>query len=351
MTELLYPRLPPAIAREIFDQYRLLTPHDLQARAQYQHPDATFASLGGTEVSVEHLEALAADVRAAASRGGSPDSRGDEEHREAFDQECAGILLTRMKVVAAEAASIDVWAFMGAVVLPDVCIWRFPTPPADRVIGPDLTRHTLARQWWRAYQLRDLEAGAGLAVFASISESEMNQLFERRTVGGNTLLVRAIARELIIADDSWADVRRRDLVREAMKRVLRLTAFTVLESLDEPQLAAMIRHVLGTTALALRHPSAASDRDIDKGASKADESAERMSAAPPATEDPEPTPLRAFDDVPLGDIPAQIAQLVNSLGGLPNSELAGRYGQRFGVQVLAEDGELLRRFAWSAKGR
>jgi hypothetical protein len=348
---LLYPRLPPAIARRLFEASQGAPLDRLRTRAQTSHPDAVFAALGGVEVNEEHLRKLAAGMREAADEAGFPASPRTQETRDRFDLGCARILDGEARMVAAEAAAVDVWAFLGAVLVPEICFWRFPDPPADRVIGPDLTRHTLARLWWRGYQLKDLQDDGGLAALTLIPENEMNQLFERRSVGGNRALVRATARVLLTPDESWHNVNRRALVRDSLARLQRLLAFMMLEGLDEPTLEAFVRSVFDDAAAAL-----SSDMGAVAAVRAAREefeapepvSAESESAGDDETEEPFAGDL---DHALLSRIPAQIATLVNELGGVPDDELVDRYQRRFRIQVPSEERDLIRRFAWSAKGR
>ena len=76
-------------------------------------------------------------------------------------------------------------------------------------------------------------------------------------------------------------------------------------------------------------------------------------AAEPAEAEPgEPRQgVRAFDDVALADIPAQLAQLVLERGGIKDDDLV--FCVRDGGTGFCTGGErdLVRRFAWSAKGR
>ena len=66
MPDLLYPRLPPAVARELFQEYHFLPPHLLREGAALQHQDAVFAAVGGAEVAEERLEGVGWQSRAAA---------------------------------------------------------------------------------------------------------------------------------------------------------------------------------------------------------------------------------------------------------------------------------------------
>lgn len=348
---LLYPRLPPAIARRLFEASLVLPVDRLRDRAQTSHPDAVFAALGGVEVNEDHLRRLAAGIRQAAEEAGFPASPRTQEARDRFDLACAQVLHREARMVAAEAAVIDVWAFLGAVLVPDICFWRFPDPPADRVVGPDLTRHTLARLWWRAYQLEDLQGDDGLSALTLIPENEMNQLFERRSIGGNRALVRATARVLLTPDESWRNVNRRALVRDGLARVQRLLAFMMLEALEEAALEAFARSVFNYAAAALTEDA----RTAAPDAAVRDEFEEPLTVASEIgleeDEDPEGAFETALDHAALGRIPAQIATLVNELGGVPDNELVDRYQRRFRIQVPADEHELVRRFAWSAKGR
>jgi hypothetical protein len=354
---LLYPRLPPAIASRLFED-GLRTPLErLRKQAHTSHSDAVFAALGGIEVNEEHLTMLAAKVRGGAGESGFPERPRTQEARDRFDLACAEILHREMCLVPAEAAVVDVWAFLGAVLVPDVCFWRFEDPPADRVIGPDLTRHTLARLWWRAYQLKDLEDGGGLSALTHIPENEMNQLFERRSIGGNRAVVRATARVLLRPDEQWQTLTRRLLVRDGLLRLRRLIAFMTLEALDEIELERLIRSVFDEAAAALtaggqpRADAERSDDDLPMAQPKPPTTTETPDGGGAAHEDAELLAEADFNQMLLSRIPAQIATLVNELGGVPDSELVERYEHRFKTQVPTDEHKLVRRFAWSAKGR
>ena len=331
-TSLLYPRLPPAVAHRLFETEKPQSVVTLQGAAE--HPDAVFSALGGVEITRQELQALADAIRSRARVAGFPQPLRDDAGRDGFDLACAQILHDKMGLVAAEAAAVDVWAFIGAVLLPDICFWRFPDPPEDRVIGPDLTRHTFARLWWRAYMLADLDGYPGVAALTAISESEMNQVFERRAIGGNRMLVRATARQLLRLP---AERRRREPVRDAVRRLRRLLAFTMLECVTAEALDNVIAGIFDQPPPGAAIPvepahlpeprEAEPERDVEIG-----------------------TRIE-FDDVLIADIPAQIAELVLAKGGIAGSDLAHLYASTYGVVVSSAREELLRRLAWSAAGR
>jgi hypothetical protein len=342
----LYPRLPPAVARRRFQELQLLPVSLLPTETRSHDPDAVFAALGGAQAMEQHLEELRAALVTVAERAGYPNQRGTRESRERFDLECAAVLRDQMHIVAAEAAAIDVWAFLGVMLLPDLCFWRFPNPPEDRVIGPDLTRHTFASLWWRAYQLADLEPSGGLTALDAIPENVMNQIFERRAIGGNRELVRGVARTLIATQGQWPQIARRRLVRDSVRRIRRLLAFTSPEALDDATLAALLRQVFDETASALLDaPPSVSEPDDDDPPTQRD--------APPSSSQngDKVLPEMDFDDVSLAEIPAQIAMLVSELGGISADDLPDAFERRYSVHVPSDKHQLLHRFAWSAKGR
>jgi hypothetical protein len=69
-----------------------------------------------------------------------------------------------------------------------------------------------------------------------------------------------------------------------------------------------------------------------------------------APEDAETVAAIAFDDVPLAMVAGQLAEVVSAAGELTDAELIERYRAAFQVVVPNHRADLLRRFAWSAKG-
>jgi Family of unknown function (DUF6339) len=332
-TSLLYPRLPPAIAHRLFEHEKSQSVVTLQGAPE--HPDAVFSALGGVEITRQELQALGDAIRSRARVAGFPETLRDEARRDVFDLASANILHHTMMMVPAEAAAIDVWAFIGTVLLPDICFWRFPNPPADRVIGPDLTRHTFARLWWRAYMLADLDGFAGLSALAAISESEMNQVFERRSIGGNRALIRATARKLLQLPP---EQRRREPVRNAVRRLRRLLAFTMLECVTPEKLDGVIASIFDAPSNTVVGPIG--------GPTVPTEPEERE----PPGQEPSDSPTE-FDDMHIADVPMQIAQLISTNGGIAGADLARLYESSYGVRVSSAREELLKRLAWSAAGR
>jgi hypothetical protein len=407
---LLFPRLPKAVAERVYERLVDLPLTVVSNEWATSHPDAVIAPIGGTEVAEPELAELRNEIVAAAHEAGFPDQSNDK-HRAAFDLCAAEILTSKMTIVPAEAIEPDVWAFLGVVLLPDVTFWRFENRPIDRILGTDLTRHAFARLWWRAYQLRDLRPGDGLAGLARIPESAMNQLFERRNIGGNRILVRALGRVLTAPDSAWQETADRALLRDAVKRVQRLLPFVAFESFEDADLETFVRDLFteaaaqlsggeggqttappvgeaahahngdrsdGRTAASAPYPAHLLAPSISKGlkalnaertqageqpltmiayrAQYADRRTEAQEwlkgrideKAWPAQPQPAGTP---FDELPLAAVPVQIADLVNALGGLGVGDLERMFAEHYGVPLSHTDSDILGRFAWSARGR
>jgi hypothetical protein len=126
-----------------------------------------------------------------------------------------------------EAAANDVWSFLALIAVPDVTRWRFRADNRERWIATDLTRHTWARAWWRGTVFATRPD-----LLAELSESDLNQILERRVIGGDPRLAIALSDALIIATRS-ATGQRRLLIRDAAARLRRRLAFIDARSLDD----------------------------------------------------------------------------------------------------------------------
>lgn len=158
-----------------------------------------------------------------------------------------------MNITAVEAATRGVWSFLSVVAMPDITQWRFPNRNVERWIATDLTRHMFARLWWQATTFVVVtEAGHDYSLLRSLSESDLNQITERRSIAGVTPLARSIAR---VALDLGSTDSRRAVFREAVPRLRRLMAFVDFATLSDDQLDDRVRSVFGAAASAVRGPA------------------------------------------------------------------------------------------------
>lgn len=263
---LLWPRLEAPIAAALVESYRALPLAQVAEQSQLSHPKQTFASSGGTRASVAQLEKLRESIIEVAERHGYPNRAADPVR---FDREMAPVLFEAMPMPVGEALSRPVWSFAAVVLAPHITYWRFVSGSSwnlERWVCSDRTRHMFARCWWQARQLTTpAPGGRDTSLLDALSESELNHITERTSIGGCGPLARAIARQvtaLPVAD------RQRDTVREACKLALRRTAFIDPYALDERQLEALAESAmaaaLATTPVPLPPPSGAPVASIAK---------------------------------------------------------------------------------------
>ncbi|HEX7306726.1 DUF6339 family protein, partial [Lentzea sp.] len=194
---------------------------------------------------------LRVKVLALATEAGFP-GESTRSARADFDLALAALLHTEMGLVPAEAASGDVWAFLALVLLPDVAYWRYsPTPVRDRVQASDITRHVFGRLWWRAQLVHDPSEPDPYSALAILGEAAFDQIYaRRRALGGSPYLVKAILRV-------WGELDRggeneRDVLRDFLKRLLRLAPFLSFDAIEDRRLDAELMRAAGDSVLAVR---------------------------------------------------------------------------------------------------
>lgn len=256
----LYPRLLDRTARELHDRYRSMPVTELRELRAFGHPSAVFAATGGRRVPVGHLEDLRERIIGIATAAGYP-ARANRGAHTAFDREVAQLLHERCGLVAAEAAVRPIWAFLALVVLPDVSYWRYPDPPAERVLATDITRHVWGRLWWRAHLLVLPETFADrYRLLSAFGEADFDQIYARRAMlGGSRRLVRAVA-------ETWPTIDRgglqsREVLRDLLKRLLRVAPLLDFDVLDDLELHEQIRWEARNAVLELRRAGLGSAPD------------------------------------------------------------------------------------------
>jgi len=228
---LVCPRLPRAVALSLYAGVA----QGLPMRPAPSHGGQIWPAVGN-RIDEEQLRLLSEALEACAAQHGYPVS-GSNAQRVAFDRASAVLLRENLPLTWAEAGTADVWSFFALVVLPDVTLWRFGAANVERWIASDLTRHTWARLWWHAESFGD-----DVDVLAMLAESELNQILERRSIGGNPNVVRAFSRAL--AGFEAQDAPRRALIRDVTKRLLRRLAYVDGAALSSDDLTDMCRSLL-----------------------------------------------------------------------------------------------------------
>jgi hypothetical protein len=230
-----WPQLPGSIAADLFSE---LSSQTDALRPVSKDPRQIYSPVGSRVAEVT-VKQLIEDVTETAVQYGFPGSSSTES-RIQFDRTAAFVLTQHMDISWAEAGNRSMWSFVALVPLPHVTLWRFGTKNRERWIASDLTRHTWARLWWHATVFRDSPELLG-----ALSESDLNQLLERRSIGGDARLTREVARAVIASNDSG--VPRRFIIRDSTKRLRRWLAFLDVRSLDDSGLAAMCSLLVSET--------------------------------------------------------------------------------------------------------
>lgn len=249
----LYPRLPQHIAQQMAEALVTRTANELKDLWGTSHDAVTYAPTGGNRISPEQLELLRAAVLTVAQRYGYPDTSGKNAVR-AFDVECAIVLHETMRLHPSEASHNEVWSFLGSVLLPDVVRWRFDdSTDTVRFVGRErgMRRHSFGRLWWRAYLACNPRWKEPYILLHRLNEDDLVQVTERSSIAVRPVLFRSFCVSFAMATKSHAELPKRDLMREASKRMYRLLSLTAVEALNEHELRTLTDDVFAKTAEAL----------------------------------------------------------------------------------------------------
>jgi hypothetical protein len=227
------------------------------------------------------------------------------------------------------------------VLAPDVAFWRWRDESGrinrERLVGSDLTRHAFGRMWWRAYLLCARPDGElefdGLQRWDVFGEADFDQIqARRRAYGGSPRVMQQLTDLWRRRADAVGDhlVSDRDILRDLLKRLLRLGAFVHFDLLEDDDLAGELDRALDETLGGL-----VAERAEDE-------------AAP--DEEPQRPAGGHFDDVPLGRFVVLLTELLAARGPTRGRELATLFEEETRIEVPAKRERWLVRFAWVANG-
>lgn len=225
----LWPRLPLVVAESEWARIRT----DGPAPPRTRHPAQIYSPVGGSPASTQQIQRLIDRLGELATAQGYPDA-APAQARIAFDRAAVGELRAAMDLSWSEGGHRGTWSFLSLVALPHLTQWRFGTGYAERWIALDLTRHTWARLWWQGVVFEP-----DPVLLDRLSESDLNQLLERRTLGGDPRIVCALARAVL--DRTSGGNERRLLIRDVTARLLRKLALLDTAAIDDHALAELCR--------------------------------------------------------------------------------------------------------------
>lgn len=229
----LWPRLSHTLALLELQQWSDAEVPPPPARS---HPQQTFAATGGRRVTEQEIAALAEKMEAVAVAHGYGDAQRPSNLIE-FDRNAATVLFGEMNITTFEATQRGMWTFLSVVAMPSLTDWRFGTTNLERWVASDLTRHMFSRLWWQAYTFGiPADGGRDYRLLHALTESDLNQLTERRSIGGNPRLARAVVEELLPISSN-----RRNVVRTLALRLRRVIPFIDFSVVDDDELRRMVR--------------------------------------------------------------------------------------------------------------
>lgn len=225
------PRLDRRSAERLLAQYR----HEPLAELSSHMPDRTasitYAAVGGARIDEATLERLRADFLELAADHGMPGPVSDVS---TFEGRAGRLIRSALPMTPHEASQEEVWSYVTCCWLLDIAIWRFGEGASDdRFIG-HINRNTFRRMWWR-------EEVLGAAVdLTRLGEDELVNIMERPTLYTDGRVARGIAREFLVRVEAGGVPDRMRLMREATKRLLRLTPFLAFTALSNEQVGLVV---------------------------------------------------------------------------------------------------------------
>lgn len=208
------------------------SPADISGRLPDTTVETVWPAVGDARVSDEALRALRGSVLELATSHHFP---GPGRQLPAFDAAAARLIRGALDLTPHEASHEAAWTYLTCCWLLDIAVWRFGTgTDTARFIG-DVNRNTFRRLWWRAEILGD---DVDLSRFG---EDEIFNIMERPTLTADPFVARTVAAEFLAVVDARPGIARTRLIRDATKRLLRLTPFVDLSCLDDRQLVDSVR--------------------------------------------------------------------------------------------------------------
>jgi hypothetical protein len=211
-------------------------------------PTVTYSPTGGTRINEQQLRELRFAVVELAGEHGMPKPQNNFQE---FEGRAARLIHRMLPMTPHEFADEEVWSYITCCWLLDVAVWRFGADADTRRFVGDVNRNTFRRMWWRADVLGEE------VDLTQLGEDELVNITERPTVAADRRVARAVALEFSARVDRGQAESRSLLMREAMKRLLRLTPFVTFAALDEEAVQLLVENVFTAAAAGIASGNAA----------------------------------------------------------------------------------------------
>lgn len=240
------PRLAREPALQLLESLPITDVHKLAAAMPDTAQTVTYTPVGGTRIADSELSALRDDIIALAREHGMP---SPVQNPSEFEGRAARLIRQHLNISPNEASHEEVWTYLTCCWLLDVAVWRFGAQADRRRFVGNINRNTFRRLWWRAEVLGpDID-------LTQLGEDELVNIMERPTIAADLRLARGVAGEFLSRVDRGAAESRMQLMREAMKRLLRLTPMVSFAALDDNELQSVIEEIFNSAAAGLSHHS------------------------------------------------------------------------------------------------
>ncbi len=236
------PRLDRESAVAMLEQHMCPDLERIASAMPDTSPVVTYSPVGGTRIGEQELRAVRAAILDLAREHGMP---GPLVGSGEFEGRAARLLHQMLPMTPHEAAHEEVWSYLTCCWLLDVAVWRFGCEADRKRFIGDVNRNTFRRMWWRAEVLGDE------IDLTQLGEDELVNITERPTIAADRRLARAIAREFLARVDRGEAEQRMRLMREGMKRLLRLTPFVAFSALEDVEVQFIVEDIFNAAATGL----------------------------------------------------------------------------------------------------
>ncbi|WP_370319995.1 DUF6339 family protein [Oricola sp.] len=233
----LFPRLSPLGVATVLERMAnggVELKHSIEFLNEYASL-ISYGPSGGARAVPAEITGIGRQLREIATDCGFPDA-SEAEAKAKFDRQATAALATVPELDSGEALRDDVWSFIAAVIAVDVAVWRYPSPPRERLAGG--ARNVFQRLWTRG---RVLDRGEGdpdrWKYIDALSEDAMVQIFERASIAGTPRLARTIADAWVSTADRLGRGRMEDIMRRAMKLIRLRNEIIDLSFLSDHEMA------------------------------------------------------------------------------------------------------------------
>ena len=241
----LYPRLPLGVASSLAREWQQQDIISLREQGGIEHKSVIWTPVGGTRIQAAQLDRLRSLLQATSARLGWPEPLKSRMARNQFDSLVSIVLYNNMDITPGEASREDVWSFISCVMMPELVRWRFPgkdnKTDLRRFVGG--VRNTYQRLWWRSYVLYKEDNEKPYSLVKELGEDELVQIMERPNISGNRKLSQKLAYAFLKNVGSGSEGSRMMFMREAAKKLTRISSIIALDTLNSDELDHIVMDV------------------------------------------------------------------------------------------------------------